>query len=209
MRADYILFDASNTLIHKPALWQKWMAVLKENDFDIDIKTLKANHKLVSEIIQFPDRTDSAFYHYFNAEVLKTFGIIPEEKLLTQIFEACTYLPWEKFEDTKSLYDLNVPIGILSNFKSTLPALIAEHLNVNFKNIFVSETEGVQKPSTDFFKIAIEKIGLQAENIMYVGDSLKLDVLPAKELGMQYKLIDRDNIYPNADYIIRNLAELA
>lgn len=206
----YILFDAANTLIHKPLLWLKFKTVLSDFGYEVDTEELKFKHKLLSEIIKFPDVTSQTFYNEFNKELLNALGVIDSPKLLESIFEACKYLPWEAFLDAKVLANYTEkPIGVISNFNSGLSNLLAKKLpGVNFKHIIISETEGVAKPSLEFYKIAIERTGINPNEILYIGDSLKLDVIPAKSLGFQVKLIDRDNAYPTSPYRISSIEDL-
>ncbi|WCO02518.1 HAD family hydrolase [Psychroserpens ponticola] len=205
----YILFDAANTLIHKPSLWDNFANVLKVEGYDVSIKELKNKHKLLSEFIKFPDVTSQEFYSTFNKELLHALGIIETPQLLEQIFSACKYLPWEVFEDTKYLSKLErYELGVLSNFNSNLRTLLKDKLpDINFKHIIISEEEGVSKPNIEFFECAIQKIGLKPNEILYIGDSLKLDVIPALQLGFQVKLIDRDDAYPMSNYSIATLKE--
>ncbi len=46
--------------------------------------------------------------------------------------------------------------------------------------VFISETIGATKPSTDFFDIVLETIGEPRENCIVIGDSLTSDMLGAK-----------------------------
>ena len=59
----YILFDAANTLIHKPSLWANYLNVLHGFGFDVTASELKSKHKLISELISFPDVTSQKFYN--------------------------------------------------------------------------------------------------------------------------------------------------
>ncbi len=52
-----------------------------------------------------------------------------------------------------------------------------------------------RKPDTRIFKIAAERIGERAENIMYVGDRIDKDIRPALRIGMHAVLKDA---YTNA-----------
>ena len=99
----YILFDAANTVIHKPVLWPSMQAVLLKYGYTVPEEKLKLHHKLLSEVVNFPDRTSKEFYLYFNAELLMSLGIIPSEEILNDLFAACSYLPWERFNDTEWL----------------------------------------------------------------------------------------------------------
>ncbi|MDQ1130290.1 HAD family hydrolase [Microbacterium sp. SORGH_AS_0888] len=54
-----------------------------------------------------------------------------------------------------------------------------------------SHTWGVEKPSPDFFARVVAESRLPAHSILYVGDRLDNDVLPAREAGMRTALIRR------------------
>ncbi len=204
----YILFDAANTLIHKPLLWERFQGVLNKSGYLIPDDHLKKNHKLLSEAIHFPDRTSGAFYRNFNAEVLYSLGIIPSMKILDEIFEACTYLDWVKFEDTKVISSLPVPIGILSNFNSGLEKKINDIFGPMFSHIVGSEAQGFGKPDQRFYQLALDRIGLSAKHILYIGDSIKLDMEPAQNLGFRTLLIDRDKIFPFFNRRIESLKQI-
>lgn len=205
----YILFDAANTLIHKPILWVKILDVLAGYGYVVEEKTLKFHHKLLSELIKFPDVTSESFYNVFNKELLNSLGIIETDGILKDIFEACKYQPWEVFHDTVVLKKLTCKIGVLSNFNSGLRNLLNEKLpDIKFSNIFISEEEKVSKPNTLFFERALDVIGYKASEVLYVGDSLKLDIIPAKSLGMQVKLIDREDLFGSSIYQINTLEKL-
>jgi putative hydrolase of the HAD superfamily len=204
----YILFDAANTIIHKPLLWQKLDKVLKDFGHEVQPNLLKHNHKLLSESINFPDRTSSNFYRTFNSELLYSLGIIPDDAILKNIFQECTYLPWEKFSDSSALEKLKLPIGIVSNFNNSLVATIEKEFGTIFSRIIISESYGKRKPDQEFYKIAVNELDLNPENILYIGDSIKLDIEPASKLGINAVLIDRDNVYPLFNKRIVSLEQL-
>jgi HAD superfamily hydrolase (TIGR01549 family) len=205
----FLLFDAANTLIHKPTLWTKMDSALQLHNINIDLPTLQRHHKLISEVLFFPDRTSAEFYNKFNGELLYSLGIIPTEAMLNDIFKACTYQPWEVFEDTDALAGLDLPKAILSNFNTTLAAKIGNMFPGVFSTIITSEEMQCAKPSLEFYGKAIEAIGLAPKHILYVGDSLKLDMEPAIKLGMNAWLIDRAECYPNYPNRITSFHQLA
>jgi FMN phosphatase YigB (HAD superfamily) len=151
---------------------------------------------MLSEIVHFPDRTSKEFYATFNQELLLLLGIIPTPALLDRMFTACTYLPWEPFADTVALPQLPLPYGVLSNFHSGLGDLLRQLLpDAQFSHICISENMGVRKPDPEFFRQAAAIIGYAPEEILFVGDSMKLDVTPAQHVGMQARLIDREGFF--------------
>jgi len=106
----YLLFDAANTLIYKPNIWERILKVLQDNGYKINETELKLRHKLLSEIINFPDTTSRGFYEEFNSELLMALGIIPDENLLKELFEACSYLSWKAFDDCEEIKKLSVRV---------------------------------------------------------------------------------------------------
>jgi putative hydrolase of the HAD superfamily len=191
-----ILVDAANTIIHKPLLWVRINEVLVSNGHDIPISSIREKHKFTSEIINFPDRTDERFYNSFNSEFLLSLGIIPEEKLLADLFKACTYLPWEAFSDVSLLNGADYKKAVLSNFNSGLETLLGKTVKVKFDEIIVSEIEKVRKPQVEFYESAVKKLGVLPSEIIYIGDSIKLDMIPALHLGINTLLIDREGHFP-------------
>jgi putative hydrolase of the HAD superfamily len=204
----YILFDAANTLIHKPSLWKNIHSSLIKSGYNIPDELLKRNHKLLSECLRFPDRTSKEFYREFNSELLYSLGILPQKELLDEIFNSCTYLAWEKFPDTGIIDSLGLPAGILSNFNSTLKDTIRKEFGPVFKHIFISEDYGVGKPDPQFYEIVIKETGFEPGQILYIGDSIKLDMEPAIKVAFKSLLIDRDNVFPYYKNRITSLEDL-
>lgn len=207
---EILLLDAANTIMHKPDLWCGFSAVLKAHRIPVDDLELRRKHKILSEVIHFPDQTSENFYHTFNAEVLLSLGIIPKEELLKSLFLECTYLPWQPFEDTFSLRNLNIRKAVLSNFNSTLGDKLANMFGPDFFDVIIgSEEQQLSKPDLRFYQRAVALLDTAPEKILYVGDSLKLDVIPAQSIGIEAWLIDRDKNYPNFRKRINSLTEIA
>ena len=201
----YILFDAANTLIHKPGLWKELQSVFKKYQISVPEEKLKYHHKMLSEYMDFPDRTSEEFYLTFNRELFCSLGIVPDDDMLADIFSACNYLPWEACEDTACLKDIYVPMGILSNFNASLSVHVEKIFGNIFSDVFVSETLLKRKPHPAFYEHAVSAIGLDPQEILYIGDSFKLDTLPALNVGMRTLLIDRVGVYEASSFRITNL----
>lgn len=204
----YIFFDVAGTLLGKPSLYNNIQKTIVDFGHEVSLEDIKAKHKLLSEVIHFPDRTDEDFYKNFNSELLYLLGIVPQETLVNSIFKNCTYLPWEAFDDTKILSELNLPLGVISNFNTTLKDKLHSFFGPVFQDVFVSEELGVAKPNVDFYQKALDRIPFKANEVLYIGDSIKLDLEPAEKLGCNVLIIDRDDFYPNLKNKISNLAEI-
>ncbi len=204
----YIFFDVAGTLLGKPTLFSIIQKTLSDFGHEVGLNEIKNKHKLLSEVIHFPDRTDELFYKKFNSELLYLLGIVPEEIVIDCIFKNCTYLPWEAFDDTKILKELNLPMGVISNFNTSLKDKLTQFFGPVFQDVLVSEELGVAKPNIEFYRKAIEKIPFAAYEVLYVGDSIKLDLEPASKLGFKILIIDRDSFYPNSKNKISSLTEI-
>lgn len=207
---EILLLDAANTIIHKPDIWPGFLNACSKNGFDINEIELRKKHKLLSEIIHFPDVTSKEFYSTFNNEVLLSLGIIASQQLLDDIFTACTYLPWKPFEDTIILNELTIKKAVLSNFNSSLKLKIRDIFGENmFDNIIGSEDEGIGKPNVKFYLRALDLLNVEPEKVLYIGDSLKLDVIPAQSIGIDAWLVDRDRNFTNFNKRIDSLSGLS
>lgn len=85
---------------------------------------------------------------------------------------------------------LDYPLGIVAN----QPQGIAEDLaamNLPLDVIATSVTYGVAKPDPAFFHRIVADCGVPADQIVYVGDRLDNDILPAQSIGMQAVFIRR------------------
>ena len=56
-------------------------------------------------------------------------------------------------------------------------------------------TEGVEKPDTEIFRRALERVASTAERTVYVGDNPRIDVRPALSIGMGAVLVDRRGVH--------------
>ena len=198
-RVRAVFFDVAHTLLYKPDLYITISKVLESHHLLVDLNKLILVHKLYSETVEFPDKTSTEFYQKFNREFLYLLGIIPTPKMLDEIFQACHSLQWTKYEDTSILEVIKQPIGILSNWDVSLERNLICNFDVRFRWIIGSQKEKIKKPETLFFQKILDITGLKPSNILYVGDSVKLDIEPALKLGMNTFLIDRYNWYSGSN----------
>ncbi len=209
MDVSYIFFDVANTLLYKPDLFVNIQKVLEKRDIHISQADLQNKHKLISELMTFPDKTSKEFYREFNREFLLSFGIFPDETLTDEIFSACTYLAWKAFEDVSCLDSVKIPVGIISNWDKSLPEKLTQYISFKFSTVFASEMTGLKKPDVAFYRHVLQTVNLKPEEVLYVGDSIKLDMIPAQKSGMKTLLLDRHDFYPHySSEKIKNLFEI-
>ena len=64
-----------------------------------------------------------------------------------------------------------------------------------FSDVVVSSEYDFRKPNEKFFKVGLESIGLKANEVVMIGNSLWADVEGASRLGIKSILIDKDSYY--------------
>lgn len=85
-------------------------------------------------------------------------------------------------------------LGIVSNFAipECVTKLLALHgLSELFEVVVVSGAVNKRKPSREIFLKALEKLGVNAAEAVFVGDTVDADVIGAKNAGMKTIFIER------------------
>lgn len=78
-----------------------------------------------------------------------------------------------------------------------------------FDAICDSFVEGIEKPDPRYFQIALDRSASRAETTMHVGDLYHVDVVGARNAGLQAILLDPGNLYGDVDCArVRTLSEL-
>jgi putative hydrolase of the HAD superfamily len=109
-------------------------------------------------------------------------------------------------------------LGLVSNF-TYAPVIYAGIRRVKITNFFdvilVSDAVGWRKPHAKIFEEALKKLGVEAEEALYVGDSPEEDIKGAKQLGIKtvfvasqffpLKTLHENELKPDA--IARNMCE--
>lgn len=84
--------------------------------------------------------------------------------------------------------------GLIVGIAGNQPAGVEEQLRAaGFSPNFLASSAawGVEKPSPEFFDRIVAEAGVAPESILYVGDRLDNDVLPARAAGMRTAFIRR------------------
>ncbi len=100
------------------------------------------------------------------------------------------------------LKNKNIHMGIISNAQFYTPYLFEwfldssiDALEFNEKLSFFSYKEGFAKPSSHLFHLAakaLNEMGISFDNVLYIGNDMRSDVLPAKEMGFKTALFAGD-----------------
>jgi putative hydrolase of the HAD superfamily len=121
----------------------------------------------------------------------------PSKTFFPELYTAFTKVgAWRVFDDVvpclNGLRQRDVRLAVISNWDERLkPLLSALNLAEYFEATIVSIEVGVPKPDRKNFEEAVQKLNLQPEHILHVGDSLREDVQGARAAGFSARRIAR------------------
>ena len=131
---------------------------------------------------------------------------------LNTIYRKHRYGDIELYPDVIPTFDALAPhfkLGLLSN-GNTYPENCG--LDGRFAFVVFSQDVQVEKPDPKIFQITAERAGCDLTEMLHVGDSLKSDVMGAKNVGMPTVWLNREGL-PNdtdirPDYEVTSLTEI-
>ncbi len=193
----FLLLDLAGTLLEKQYLYEKLCAFFERKSISLSPYTVITTHRRLTEETQFPDKTNLDFYLKFNQDYLLRLGLNHSSSLAEELFIELKNLPWQPKEGVLKFLQTNqLPKGIISNWDRTLEAKVESFFpSIKFDFILGSESEGIAKPSLDFYKRALALIPFPASEVLYIGDSIRLDMEPAQSLGIHTILLDPEGTF--------------
>jgi putative hydrolase of the HAD superfamily len=201
-----IYFDAADTLLTIPAarlIFQQYLALrsLQRDELQID-ELLKEAFRLFYYDKQpgtfeaCTPETDRAFWVHLYGYVLQKLDaheVWSEEEIhrccheLYDIYNAPEH--YQLFEDVadslQRLREMGLRLGIVSNFAPSLKAILESKGILHFFDPIIISTEvGLEKPDPAIFRLAIERSGLRAREILYIGDHDINDIWAPSQAGI-------------------------
>ncbi len=214
-----ILFDAYGTLIStgngsvkavEKILKLNKRADISAVDFYGDWKKYHREH--INSLVGFVN--EEAIFHICLKKLYEKYGLCrnadEDIKIMLDTLDKRVL-----FEETKEVIDALREKYTVCIASTTDTAPLMENLKHNdlaVDRVFTSESLRVYKPNPLFYTRILNELGLDAFEVLFVGDSVVDDVLGPKSVGIKSCLINRKNtafsgkIYP--DFEISNLKEL-
>jgi len=202
----YIYLDIGDTVLHlRQSPGEIYLDLINSFGMDISgIESIKANEafykawKYLDNKFQKPDYRDRYSFHpkgsigFWNdliAFFLNSLHLPNHDSLRKYIFES--FETGEHWEIEPSFFELvhlaqenEIKMGVLSNWDNRLRNLLKKkEIYDYFDDFIISGEIGFEKPSSEIFMAAEKRIGRSGDSILYAGDKLSLDWIPASERG--------------------------
>ena len=192
-----ILFDVDDTLCATTefARRARLNAVRAMIDAGLDLPEAEVYSELQEVIREF----SSNYEHHYDKLLLR----FPREKTEhlnralvvaagVTAYHDTKFREWRPFpgviELFKELKEAGVRLGIITHGLAVKQAeklirlQLLPYLDTN--SIFISDAIGISKPNPKLYQLALRRMGLEAHQVMYVGDNPANDIAPPKSLGM-------------------------
>ncbi len=224
---EIVFFDAGDTLLHPhPSFAGLFSQVCAESGVSIAPEQVQeVQDRLAPHLIDlaedtgvknpsFSDEDSRIFWGFLYRRFLKEWGIeddVLAEALRTKFSDRSSYM---LFDDVlpvlQRLQEDGYRLGLISNFEGWLEERLVElEVGPLFDTSVISGFVQIEKPDPRIYELALERAGVEPERAVHVGDSPRLDVAPARSVGMHTVLIDRLSRYPDLDAAtIKSMEEL-
>ncbi|WNQ12615.1 HAD-IA family hydrolase [Paenibacillus aurantius] len=118
---------------------------------------------------------------------------------------------YQLFEDVEESLEAfskrGLRLGVISNFAPTLRHILeAKGILSYFDPVIVSTEVGIEKPNPSIFRLALEEAGLEAKDVLYIGDHEHNDLWAPAQVGIDAVKIKRYDYMEGEG--IRSLLEL-
>lgn len=183
-----VLFDLDGTLLDRRQSLERFIHD-QYNHFSLHFMNIEQSEycsrflELDNNGYTWKDKVYATLIGEYNITTLTSEQLLHD--YITNFQHHCIPFP-NMHELLQQLTQQNIKIGIITNGFTNfqMSNLRALNLHTYTNTILISEAEGMKKPHPDIFKRALQKLGVKAEECLYVGDHPENDVLGSEQIGM-------------------------
>ncbi|SFF07599.1 putative hydrolase of the HAD superfamily [Paenibacillus catalpae] len=108
------------------------------------------------------------------------------------------------------LKNASIKLGMITNGRAFYQRNKIRSLGIEgyFDDIVISEAVGLRKPDHAIFQLSLSHLNVSADDAVFVGDNMKNDIIPAKELGMRTIWKQKEAQSEHADRVCDDLLEI-
>lgn len=214
-----VLFDLGGTLIKTAEIPEIFRRILQIYGVKVTANQILEAHKAVEnkfDALEGQLKMGKQFWNKSNQTVVENIGIQQNSRFLG---ERISELWWDyadlalypDVEETLTiLKSKGIKIGIVTNGFRYDYEQILEKLDLSdyFEVVVGADACNCGKPDIEIFLYAVEKLGLEPREVIFVGNEYRYDYIGALRAGLKPLLIDReDKLSENVD-VIKSLTDV-
>ena len=214
-----VLFDLGLTLIRTasfPEIYRNILARFGVTASLDDIARAQEATESEADTADYSESRRAEFWTNYNVSVLKKLGITENTVFLAaqidELWWECSHVQlFSDVEPTLSqLKAKGLKLALVSNgFKKDLDHILGElELKKWFDAVVGIESCNCAKPDKKIFLFALDKLGIEPQEAVFVGDSVLQDYEGAFSVGIRPFLLDREGKHPSHFNKIAALTEL-
>jgi len=217
-----LLLDAGGVLVRPD--FERVAAALRARGVDAEAAGLRAAEAPAKRELDRPAGEGTATdeergWVYFNL-LLRHAGITPSPATDAALAELKVWHDqhclWDDVPDgvgaaLERLRAAGLRLAVISNSNGTV-RLLLERLGFLdlFEEVLDSAVVGIEKPDPRIFQLALDRLGISAEEALFVGDIYHVDVVGGRGAGLRVVMVDEAGLYGDVDCPrVRSLVELA
>ena len=205
-----IIFDLFGTIIYEnrePPRLQEFAKLIGRNLDDHEFLKLIETHFMTSLYGDYREPV---------AGFLQKLGIPADEQKLNTLLSVLKDFAQDSFvmyEDAKAALRTlkgKYKLGLFTNTTAPVFQTVRERFRLYdiFEGITTSFEQGHIKPEKAMFLAALHSLGLNRDQVLFVGSSFKEDLRAAENIGLNALLIDRMNKHMQCDRRIERMQEI-
>ena len=214
-----VLFDLGLTLIRTASFPEIYRTILARFGVIVSLDDVARAQKATereADTSTYDENRRKEFWINYNISLLKKLGITEDIVFLAsqidELWWECSHVQlYSDAEPTLAgLKSKGLKLGLVSNgFKNDLDFILGElELEKWFDAVVCIESCNCAKPDKEMFLYALDMLGIEPCEAVFVGDSVEQDYDGAFGAGIRPFLIDREGKHPSHFNNIASLTEL-
>lgn len=214
-----VLFDLGLTLIRTASFPEIYRTILARFGVIVSLDDVARAQKATereADTSTYDENRRKEFWINYNISLLKKLGITEDIVFLAsqidELWWECSHVQlYSDAEPTLAgLKSKGLKLGLVSNgFKNDLDFILGElELEKWFDAVVCIESCNCAKPDKEMFLYALDMLGIEPCEAVFVGDSVEQDYDGAFGAGIRPFLIDREGKHPSHFNKIASLTEL-
>jgi putative hydrolase of the HAD superfamily len=219
LNIEAVILDFGGTLVESEMNWNIYndsiKELLEENDYRVSTPEIKNSlRKAIEKLHQIRDTGKELTFEEVYNDFLERLGVNTNPDILSKLHDNFKAHYKSTFFDCteKVLKKLNkeYKVALLSNTMSDQPHLLLNDSGYDrfFDIIICSRDIGVRKPNPEAFNIILNKLGVEPEKTVHVGDSVEADMYGAVNSGITGIWIKNDGQPEWNGYAIDSICDL-